>query len=317
MAPLSSLHVGHIDLGPLQEPKLLVDSLPATYLLSDGSIVGHYSYKATGVDSAEIAEVLGPVDYRLEWPMRIVANRHTRMMPNSSIRDTETAFTRCFLKSLPPIKARKKEVEGRRNTRPPQYCKPSESNVDTFYVDLQSAYQSIYERLSWRVRYLRNYYFSNDDDKLVYPFPNEWKSGRSYVVTGALPRSIHFIRNHKVVVKPSYNQFENPCFVAAVWDVLGSIARFAIDVFDARYFNLDGAVVPQSKYDGYCKFLDSLGLPYRVKYRGKASIKNLAVWNIGGHATKRYGTQNMPVMTDAVPVTLEEAKWILRRFARM
>lgn len=315
--PISALHLGHIDLGPLQEQKLLVDSLPSTDQLFDGSIVGHYSYKATGVDSDEICQVVGKVDYAPEWPMRIVSNRHTRMMPNSTIRDTETAFTRCFLKSLPMIKARKKEVEGRRQTRPPQYCKPADSTVETFYVDIQSAYQTIYERFSWRVRYLRNQYFSNDDDKLVYPFPSEWKSGRSYVVTGALPRSIHFVYDRKVVVRPSFNQFENPCLVAAVWDVLCSIARFAIDEFKARYFNLDGAVVPASQLDKYTQFLDSLRLPYKIKYHGRAKILNLAVWQIGNHSTKRYGTQNLAVMTDAVPITMTEAKWVLRRFSRM
>jgi hypothetical protein len=309
--------IGHISLDTLMEKKLLIDSLPHTDLLHNGSIVGHYSYRATGVDSDGLCSVANDDGSPPEYPIRIIANRHTRMLPGSSIRDTETAFTRCFLKSLPPVKARKTEIEGRSHARPPQYCQPTESTVDTFYVDIKSAYQSIYERMSWRVRYLRNQYFSNDEDKLVYPFPKEWKSGRSYVVTGALPHSVHFVYDHKVLVRPAYNRFSNPNLVAAVWDVLASIARFAVDVFHARYFNIDGAVIPQSQFYKYADFLSSLGLEFGVKCHGMARILNLAVWEIGETKTKRYGIANQPIRTDAIPITMQEAKWVLARFARM
>lgn len=309
--------LGIIDLEPVYRPKLVVDSLPAIDQLSNGSIVGHYSYRATGVDSDAAIELANGSNYRPEFPLRIVSRRHARLLPGTNLIDTETAFTRCYLKSLPRAKARRQEIDGRRQTRPPQYCQPTVSNVETLYVDITSAYQSVYQRMSWRVRYLRGKYFSNDEDKIVYPFPKEWKSGRSYIVTGALPGTVNYVMDHKVLMRQVYNPYENPNLVAAVWDVLSAIARFAVDVYGAKYYNLDGAIVPDSRSEAYQSFLESLGLTYKTKYRGRAHILNLAVWRIGDRSTVRYGTQNMAVRTDAIPVTLKEAEWILARFARM
>lgn len=313
----SNLHVGHISLDPIREKKLIVSSMPNVELLHDGSIVGNYSVKATGIDSTELAEIVNDDEFSCEFPIRILHSRHVVNLPHTTLRDTQTAFTRCFFKSLPERRFRKKDIEGRKLARAPLYCQPTVSNVDVFYVDIVAAYPSIYQRMTWGIEYLRNQYFSNDSDRLIYPFPMEWKSGRSYVVTGALPSSVHFVHNHKILVRPTRNPYENPSLVAAVWDVLAAIARFAVDIYHARYFNLDGAVVPESTYIQYCQFLDSLGLNYRTKYSGKSRILNLASWEIGEHKTKRYGTQNLPVRSDGISVTMTEAKWILKRFSRL
>jgi hypothetical protein len=296
--PKSNLHVGHISLDPLMDEKLVVDILPTPGELPDGTIVGNYS-------------VRGPNGFR------IISRRHSRVLQGTSIQDTETAFTRCYLKSMPKRFVRKAESEAKGKSRPPQYCRPSESNKESFYVDIRSAYPTIYSRFSWRIDYLRGKYFSNDDDKLVYPFPMEWKSGRSYVVTGALPGSLVVVYDHKLVIRYPRNPYENPPLVSAVWDVLSAVARYAVDRFGARYFNLDGAVVGESQLYPYCNFLDSLHLPYRIKHHGYARILNVGSWRIGEHQTKRFDQCGLAIATDAIPVTMPEAKWILARFARL
>jgi len=289
--------IGKIEFDSIQKPKLLVNPLPPPSECPDGTIYGNYSL-------------------RLPNGWRVIYRRHAYKY--GSMNDTQTAFTRCFLKSLPPRRMRKAQKEAFFNhTRAPQYCVPSESRGEAFYVDIQSAYQSIYQRMSWRIEYLRGQYFSNDSDKLIYPFPSHWKSGRSYVVTGALPGTRRYVKGGVVHSVDCVNPYLNLPLVSAVWDVLSAIARQAIDRFDARYFNLDGTVIPESRYFDYLRFLDSLGLSYRVKYRGKAKILNLGTWQIGDSATKRFGSNSVSIKTDSISVTMAESDWILDRFMRL
>lgn len=298
---------GKIVLDSLMEPKLVLGMLPPPVECQDGTIYGNYSLMfPKGVERPD-----GIVT------RRAVLSRAVRGLPNTQIFDTETAFTRCWLRSLGPRKARKNQGEGFLKSRPPQYIRPSESNCESFYVDIAAAYHSVYSRLSWRVEYLRGRYFSNNSDKLVYPFPLEWKTGRSYVVTAALPAQKRIVFGGKVSVYDTHNPYFNSPFVAAVWDVLSAVARFAVDVFHARYFNLDGAIVAEKDLYGYCEFLQSLRLPYKIKHQGFARVLNLGCWRIGDYSTARYEQDSIVRARDEIPVTLEEAGWILARFERM
>jgi len=304
--------IGKIVLDPLMEPKLILKSLPTPTELyekyesdSNGISYGNYSI------SSPRKMFQCKEGYLTK---RACVFRHLVTLPGTDITDTQTAFTRCWLKSLPPRRVRKTQWEAFLQARPPMYCKPAISNSEAFYVDIASAYHSIYSRLCWKVEYLRGQYFSNDNDKLVFPFPTEWKTARSYVVTAALPASKRLIFNGRVVETPSKNPYFNSPLVCAVWDVLGAIGRYAVDVYGAHYYNVDGAIIGESQFYNYCSFLDSLGLNYRVKYRGNSRIKNLGSWNIGEHQTARFDARSAVMSVDAIPLSMADADWVLGRF---
>jgi hypothetical protein len=307
--------LGKIVLDTLMEPKLILKSLPAPIEL----------YEKYGIDSNGISYG----NYSISSPRRMFqcregyltkracVFRHLVTLPGTEITDTQTAFTRCWLKGFPQRRTRKLQYEAFRQARPPMYCKPANSNTEVFYVDIASAYHSIYSRLSWKVEYLRGQYFSNDDDKLVFPFPLEWKTARSYVITAALPANKRLLFNGKVVETPSHNPHFNSPLVCAVWDVLGAIGRFAVDVYGAHYYNVDGAIIAGSRFFDYCDFLDSLGLTYRTKHSGFARIQNLGSWKIGEHQTLRFDRNSVVTSVDAIPMTIADAEWVLTRFVRL
>lgn len=285
--------VPFIDLTPLRGKKIEVQGLPSPSECPNGTIYGTYSLKL-------------PNGYRVIDKRRIVQYL--------DVWDTQTAFTRCWLNGLPQRRSRSNQRDMLLQSRPPQYCRPSVSLHDMAYVDIRSAYLSIYSMLPWGIEYMRGRYWSTDGELIRYPFDPGWKTGRSYVVTGALPGSQRVVMNGKLVERRVPNKHENVSLVCAVWDVLSAIARVAIDRHGARYWNLDGGIFTLPQAERFGAFLQSIDLDYRIKYRGKAKLTSLATWQLGEHETARFSQGGTAHFTDAVPVNRSEADWILRHF---
>lgn len=242
----------------------IVDVLPKVDTLPDGTVIGQYSYRLPD------GRVLIPYQYKREWEDMIY---------------TETGFTRRFLYSLPKVRIRKPEYLTYITARAPLYVRPGRM-IDAVYIDIQSAYPSIYGLTGWEVNYVREKYVRTSDP-LTYPFPMAWKIGRSYVVTGARAKqSRSFVRGGMVVSKPTVNPLSNPPFVALVYDTLAMVALFAVNAFRARYYNTDGGIFPQYIAQAYKDFLLSLGLVGREKWKGHAMVWSSGVWRVGAHTTK-------------------------------
>ena len=276
------------------EKKLFLPGLPPPAECPDGTVYGNYSLKLPN-----------------GW--RVIDVRRT--VQYEGIRDTEPAFTRCLLRALPRRRSRQVQRDMLKICRPPQYCHPGEGAGDWFYVDIVAAYLSVYSRLTWDIEYLRGQFFSNNTDKLVWPFPREWKTGRSYVVTGCLPGTRRIVQSGRIVERAFRNPYENPSLVCAVWDILSAFGWYAVHEYGARYWNLDGGVLPERTADRFVDLLLSLGLDARVKYKGKPTVKNLGHWQIGEHHTKLYTADSNAHKIDAIPMDRTLADWVLDRFA--
>lgn len=290
-----------IDLEPLNAvPKSELLAFPALSEMPDGTILGNHAL-------------------RLPAPHRVLLARRVRVYKHADgqvYRDTETAYARRYLASLPSRmrSVRREQVEGFKLATIPQYCDPFDSEEEWFYVDLRSAYQSIYQRVPWKVEYLRNQYLGVTlDEPMHWPFPDDWKTGRSSIVTMALPeRDIQYIDKGIPRHRWIRNQYRNAPLVALVWDVLTAVARVAIDLYGARYVNLDCAVVNARNLDGYCDFLNQYGFDYRIKHHGPARIPSIGCWQIGSERTKVERSDVRRV--NEIRMTMAEAEWLILRF---
>lgn len=231
------------------------------------------------------------------------------------IYDTETSFTRQWLKSLGKRRVRRDEYWNYRASRAPLHIYPSVMD-DAAYIDIVSAYPSIYKFLGWKTDYIRGRYWGVGE-KMEYPFPTSWKAGRSFVVSGARHMQYgRYVHDGKLKVKPYISQLSNPPLVAGVYDVLCMIARFAQYSLRSIYWNVDGGIMPRQAAEIMLPFLETIGLQGRVKYDGRAVVLSSGYWSIGGHATKNW-TSNKGGRVhagDFNPVDKDSAEWIYKNF---
>ena len=276
---------------------VIVHTMPKPEELPDGSLYGYYS-------------VTLPTKHKI-IPYHYVKDLNGDL-------DTETSFTRKFLKTFPRRKIRQAEYHNYRLARPPLYIQPAILE-DAIYLDIKQAYPSIYKYLGWMTDYIRGRYWGVGNP-MPYPYPMAWKAGRSYVVTGARHRQFgRYINKGQVMVKPYASQFSNPPLVAGVYDVLSMVARFAQYALKAKYWNVDGGILPAKAEEILIPFLQSIGLEGRVKHRGKAYILSSGYWKIGKHETINYQYNKRSNIQggDYIPVDKEQAEWIYKNFRQI
>lgn len=272
----------------------IVDTLPKPQELPDGTIYGYYSVSIPKGDKLIPYHFVKQVDERL---------------------DTETAFTRDFLKSLGRRKARQEEYYNYRLARPPLFVRPCIIK-DAAYIDIKAAYPSIYKFLGWNTDYIRGKYWGVSD-QLVYPYPMEWKAGRSYVITGARHLQYgRYIDHGAVKVKPYMSQFSNPSLVAGVYDVLACAARFAAYALQAGYWNVDGGIMSMDAARVMVEFLATFGLTAKIKYEGRAVVLASGYWKVGNHETVLYKQDKASNIRqgDYIGISKDEAEWIYKNF---
>lgn len=272
----------------------IVDTLPQPRDLPDGSLLGYYSVTLPNKNK------IVPYQYIRDW--------------NGAI-DTETSFTRMFLKSLGKRKVRGEEYRGYRLSRPPLYIRPGviEEGV---YIDIKQAYPSIYKYLGWQTDYVRGKYWGVGKP-LHYPFPMAWKAGRSYVVSGARHLQYgRYIENGKVKIKKYLSQFSNPPLVSGVYDVLSMVARFSQYALKAYYWNVDGGIFHARAEEILLPFLESIGLTGAIKYRGHSVIMASGYWKVGDHKTVHYANNRASKFCsgDWIPMDKTEAEWVYKNF---
>ena len=231
--------------------------------------------------------------------------------------DTETAFTRQFMQTLPKKKARRATFDKYLQASPPLLVKPGYIE-DAVYIDLSSAYPSLYKLCGWGVEYERGKFYV-PDQPLLYPYPQQWKAGRSFVVTGSrhVGKST-IVNNGSVFTRVFQNPYSNPQMVAFVWDALSMIARFAEYATGAKYWNMDGGIMPVKGSEIFTGFLDMLGLEYKIKARGQSTIVNAACWNCGSKATAMWMQKKpgIPFAGDRITLGKQESEWLFWRMRK-
>ena len=287
-----------VDLSPIKGRKIKVidTSIKDARLLPDGTVYGNYSYT-------------------LPNKLKLIPFSFARHIGDYT--ETETGFTRIFMKSLPKRRYRKLQHDFMKFSRPPLYIRPSIIE-NAVYVDLVAAYPSVYKLIGWEVDYQRGKYLGINDS-LEYPYNASWKVGRSFVVTGALPFQFsRFVKGGKIEMRRYYSQLANPSFVACVYDVLSMIGKFATYALDARYFNADGGIMRMEALDTFVSFVESMGLKARVKYMGKAVILSSGYWRVGSHQTKNMEKKQASGIHggDYNYISVQDADWLYKRMTK-
>ncbi len=274
-----------------------VDFLPPPSALPNGTIYGLSSCTTPGRDRYIVYQSIR------EW---------------AGERDTETYFTRKFLATLPKAKCRRVQRLKYEQSKTPLFVLPGFVK-NAAYVDIKSAFPTLYHITGWGIEYHRGKYMMPDIDPLVWPYPAGWKVGRSYVVTGARPkRTAQIVYNGRLISKTAYNQYSNPNMVSAIYDILGACARLAVSC-GAIYWNVDGGIMPLSRVAPFVSILADLEIYARIKYLGDGVAFNAGAWCVGTHNTvqMRPGRGSiMPRYGDKIGVTVSEADWILKQVYR-
>lgn len=275
----------------------IVDNMPDMKHLPDGSLLGYYSVT-------------------LPNKKRIVPIAHTREWEGEI--NTETSFTRQFMKTLPRRRVRREEFYNYLSTRPPVFLKPGIIE-DAVYIDIRTAYPSIYKNIGWMTDYVRGKYWGSGET-LNYPYPMTWKAGRSYVISGSRHNQFgRYIYNGQVKTKKYFSPYSNPPLVAGVYDVLSCCARFSQYALQAKYWNVDGGIMPEKATDIFLSFLQSIGLEGRIKYRGYAVIMSTGYWKVGDKETINFShnLKSRAIGGDWIPVNKMEAEWIYNNYRKI
>ena len=275
----------------------IIDTLPKPETLPDGTIYGNYSVV-------------------LPSKMKLIPY-HSAVVLGDRL-GTQTSFTREYMGTLGKRTIRREEFWSYLQARPPMTVKPC-TLKDAVYIDIASAYPSIYKWIGWGSDYVRGKYWGVHD-RIEYPFTMSWKVGRSFIVTGA--RHIQFgrhIHRGKVVTKPFISVYSNPPLVAGVYDVLCAVGRFATYATRAVYWNIDGGIMPAKAVPMFTAFCESIGLQARIKHQGDALIMTGGYWKIGGHETRNFqaGKKSNIIGGDYNPLDIPSAEWVVTHFKKL
>lgn len=235
------------------------------------------------------------------------------------VTETETGFTRLFLKGLPPAMCRRVQRESYEFSRPPLYVRPA-ALEEAVYMDIHAAFPTIYRLTGWRCEYYRSHYLIPDGNPLIWPYPMEWKIGRSYVVTGCRPSQTALVVKHGKLASYRYRPARsNPSMVACVYDCLAALARLAVSALHCVYWNVDGGIMPQAAAPIFVEFARHMGLEARAKYWGEAYTYNAGCWGVGAHHTRRADEERGParkVYRDAIFMSSSEAEWYIKNWSK-
>lgn len=274
---------------------VIVDAMPSPAHLPNGTIYGYYS---------------------AYLPQKIKLIPEAHFIKRDGHEGTQTSLTRAWIKdNLPKRICRKPELAAYQWASSPLYAKPHHFD-DCVYIDIKSAYSSVYSVLGWGVDYLRGVYLAPAPQPLIYPY-QDLKVSRSYVVTGSRHKS-HFTVVKDGILKTSqrFNLQSNPSLVGAVLDILSMVARFAVYSCGAAYYNTDGAIMSAEAGTVYSEFLTSLKLPHAIKYSGEGWISNVNNWQVGDHTVRR-GDIHSPQgfkRGDWISLSPSEAEWLYIKY---
>lgn len=170
--------------------------------------------------------------------------------------------------------------------RPPQYATPS--FYAGVYLDLKSAYWSVFRHLTWDCEFAPGGYLALGKQWLAdFPYAGD-KLARNSVVGCAASRQILLWNNGLARPRRRRGGLWNPNLCGYVWAVLGAVAWRCWDL-GARYWNLDGAIVPWRYAEAAKMWSEEHGLNLREKSQyGFAHIKAVGAYSMPGKQTRGF-----------------------------
>lgn len=150
-----------------------------------------------------------------------------------------------------------------------------------YYVDIKSAYASLYKSLWWDIHCLphKNIVKAGTQDlRFFYNSLQHHKHARNALVGFCLSRKATYWTNGIPSVKGAIGRFFNPQLSWALWAILNSIA-WRVKEAGGLYFNVDGAIVQEDNLYHVLDVYDSLGLHWDIKAQGDCAIYGLGAYS--------------------------------------
>jgi hypothetical protein len=155
------------------------------------------------------------------------------------------------------------------------------------YLDLQSAYWQLLMVGGWDIDYMPSGFLAVRSDVADFPFPQN-KLARNSLVSMGLPSSVTVWIPDKGLTRRSTGKSNvNLVLWGFVQDVLHTFASDMINKAGAVYVNTDGYIISMDKLETAMRIADEWGLVLRMKERGRATIRGVGDYDIGGHISKR------------------------------
>lgn len=162
------------------------------------------------------------------------------------------------------------------------------------YMDIAGAYWNIYRRLHWGVDFDPSGRWFGIDKGTIhlseYPY-HQHKLARNALIGICVSQSVVIWTEGQPHSEPRQSGLWNPALAAICWVVLSDIARFARDELGARYYNLDGAIIPDGAQDLFSWWVDdTYGLYARPKSgTGWAEVVGVGCYRVGETTTLTWG----------------------------
>jgi hypothetical protein len=225
----------------------------------------------------------------------------------------------------PPTGYRRITVDLLEQTPPPLYADPSLNCFEGAYIDIKSCYYTLIKKL-WGIKYCRNNWLGFDKEIGSWHVPEKFEDilKRHKQIRNAiygLLRAKHGIfwkiedNAIKIAVRNIKNNIFYPDVPLAILDITHAIATIAVKTFNARYFAIDGAIIPCRYKDDFCEFLINLGFKYGIKCEGWTIIKNFYAYRCGDKKTLTFNSYPFASEPQSNLIfSLSEAEEILAKF---
>lgn len=165
----------------------------------------------------------------------------------------------------------------------PLYCASNPGEQYLVYVDIKSAYYSIYSRLP-ALLYYSSYGAKLCGDRLGFLLPDDLKNfklARNCLIGCMRARSGLLVRDKKIVSVPVRNALISPSHWGLIATLLHTLAHYAIS-FGAIYYNTDGAIFTSDEdATKWADFVGSLNLQTSIKAQGMGYCWGVGRYSIG------------------------------------
>lgn len=165
----------------------------------------------------------------------------------------------------------------------PKYARPFIG--DATYLDLNAAFWNITRAVGWDVIYCPERYLCCNPENEDFPFA-EHKLGRNMLVTTGQPHTLSLWDGQRVVQQKKFNPYQNLVLWRLVTDTLNAIAEEMINA-GAVYVNNDGYIVPYESLPRAFDVLDSWGIPYKIRFDGRCTVRSANCYAFPNHEYKR------------------------------
>ncbi len=160
---------------------------------------------------------------------------------------------------------------------------------DATYIDIRGAWWNIMRGVGWNCEYYPGMWLGPGQSPEDFPLPTN-KVARSSLITIARSSIIPVWKRGIVKQERIYNKTENLHIWGITADLLNSIARIAIELFDCRYVATDGFIIPSRRSEALQSFISTLGLDTREKWRGPCIVAGAGSYMADGHISLRSAT---------------------------